>query len=70
MGNRGNGDSMYRARREAAQRLRPLILDDDGDLVYDPRVARGRGVFPTAPYGPSRHARGQPGVVPHVGYLP
>jgi len=45
MGNRGNGDSMYRARREAAQRLRPLILDDDGDLVYDPRVARGIEAF-------------------------
>ena len=32
-------------RRQAAQRLRPLILDDDGDMVYDARTAGGPGAF-------------------------
>ncbi len=36
---------MYRARREAAHRRRPLILDDDGDLVYDERTTAGPEAF-------------------------
>ena len=34
-----------RARREVVERRRPIILDDDGDLVYDPRVEAGPDVF-------------------------
>ncbi len=38
-------DGLLRARRQAAQRPRPLILDDDGDLVYDERALQGPEAF-------------------------
>ena len=38
----GNEDlQMMRARRENAHRKRRLILDDDGDVVYDDQVENG-----------------------------
>ena len=39
------GKENLRARRDALARPRPLILDDDGDLVYDPRAAAGPAAF-------------------------
>jgi len=33
------------ARRKAAWRSRPLIVDDDGDLVYDPQTLQGPEAF-------------------------
>ena len=41
----GINEEMLRARREAAHRRRPLIVDDDGDLVYDPRTPDGPEAF-------------------------
>ena len=36
---------MYTARKAAAHRQRRLILDDDGDLVYDKRTQDGPESF-------------------------
>ena len=45
---RGNADpdpASLKARRQAAWRRRPLILDDDGDLVYAEETRRGPEAF-------------------------
>ena len=37
----GSREGLEQARRRAVERRRRLILDDDGDLVYDPEAAQG-----------------------------
>ncbi len=41
----GSREGLEQARRRAVERRRRLILDDDGDLVYDPEAARGAEAF-------------------------
>ena len=41
----GRRDGLDQARRRAVERRRRLILDDDGDLVYDPEAAKGAEAF-------------------------
>ena len=41
----GRQEGLEQARRKAAERRRRLILDDDGDLVYDPEAAKGAEAF-------------------------
>ena len=36
---------LVKARKKLAHRSRPIILDDDGDIVYDDRVLQGREAF-------------------------
>lgn len=41
----GSREGLEQARRRAVERRRRLILDDDGDLVYDPEAAKGAEAF-------------------------
>ena len=41
----GGREGLEQARRRAVERRRRLILDDDGDLVYDPEAAKGAEAF-------------------------
>lgn len=41
----GSREGLEQARRKAVERSRRLILDDDGDLVYDPEAAKGAEAF-------------------------
>ena len=41
----GKREGPGQARRRAVERRRRLILDDDGDLVYDPEAAQGADAF-------------------------
>ncbi len=41
----GKREGLDQARRRAVERRRRLILDDDGDLVYDPEAAQGAEAF-------------------------
>ena len=41
----GRQEGLEEARRKAVERRRRLILDDDGDLVYDPEAAKGAEAF-------------------------
>ena len=41
----GSREGLEQARRKAVERRRRLILDDDGDLVYDPEAAKGAEAF-------------------------
>ena len=41
----GRREGLEQARRKAVERRRRLILDDDGDLVYDPEAAKGAEAF-------------------------
>ena len=41
----GRQEGLEQARLKAVERRRRLILDDDGDLVYDPEAAKGAEVF-------------------------
>ena len=41
----GGREGLDQARRKAVERRRRLILDDDGDLVYDPEAAKGAEAF-------------------------
>ena len=41
----GKREGLDQARRRAVERRRRLILDDDGDLVYDPEAAKGAEAF-------------------------
>ena len=41
----GKQEGLDQARRRAVERRRRLILDDDGDLVYDPEAAKGAEAF-------------------------
>ena len=41
----GSREGLEQARRRAVERRRRLILDDDGDLVYDPEAAQGAEAF-------------------------
>ena len=41
----GSREGLEQARRRAVERKRRLILDDDGDLVYDPEAAKGAEAF-------------------------
>ena len=36
---------LARARKKLAHRKRPIILDDDGDIVYDDETLEGRDSF-------------------------
>ncbi len=41
----GRQEGLEQARLKAVERRRRLILDDDGDLVYDPEAAKGAEAF-------------------------
>ena len=44
-GNLETGAGLIMARKKLGQRRRPIILDDDGDIVYDDATLKGREAF-------------------------
>ena len=64
----GRQEGLEEARRKAVERRRRLILDDDGDLVYDPEAAKGAEAFLGLRLQPIlKDPGGQHRLVHHVG---